>query len=91
MLLGFDDTADNMLVNSFILNVICGCSIHFICSVVHVAKVVGPSILSASYKLFMEMSKMIPDEPSADVVMEAFNFTWQEVPFLIIFTTFVIL
>ena len=66
MLLGFDDTADNMLVNSFIMNIICGCSIHFICSVVHVAKVVSSSILGASYKLFMEMSKMIPDEQSAE-------------------------
>ena len=38
-----------------------------------VAKVVNPSVHSDGYKVFMEIVKRIPDEPSADVVMEAFN------------------
>ena len=55
------------------MSIIRGCYVHFMRSAMRVAKVVNLSIHSVGYRLFMSISKRIPDEPSRDVVMEAFD------------------
>ena len=76
VLLDFDDAEANAFIDSFgknITNLIRGCSVHFMWSSMRVAKVVNPSVHSDGYKVFMAIAKRIPDEPSADVVLEAFD------------------
>jgi len=76
VLLDFDNAEANTFVDSFgenITNIIRGCSVHFMRSAMCVAKVVNPSVHSDGYKVFMGIVKRIPDEPSTDVVMEAFD------------------
>ena len=46
---------------------------HFTRSAMRAAKVVNSSTLSVGYHLFMTIAKQIPDEPSKDIVQEAFD------------------
>ena len=76
LLLDFDDAEANAFKESFgedIMNIIRGCSVHFMRSAMRVAKLVNSSVHGVGYRLFMSIAKRIPDEPSRDVVMEAFD------------------
>ena len=76
ILLDFDDAEANAFQESFgedIMRIIRGCYVHFLRSAMRVAKVVNSSVHSVGYRLFMSISKRIPDEPSRDFVMEAFD------------------
>ena len=48
-----------------IARIMCSCSVHFICCAMRVAKVVNSSVHCDGYKVFMAITKKIPDEPSA--------------------------
>ena len=83
VLLDFDDAEANAFIDSFgknITNIIRGCSVHFMRSAMRVAKVVNPSVHSDGYKVFMVIAKRIPDEPSADIVLEAFDILHRQKP-----------
>jgi len=76
ILLDFDNAEANAFQESFgetIMSLIRGCSVHFMQSAMRVAKIVNPSSLSIGYQVFMSIAKRIPDEPSQDVVLDAFD------------------
>ena len=74
--LDFDDAEANAFQETFneeIMSIVRGCSVHFMRSAMRVAKVVNSSVQSVGYRLFMSIAKRIPDEPSRDIVIEAFD------------------
>jgi len=76
ILLNFDDTESRAFIDKFgepISNLLQGCSVHFIRSAMHVAKLVNSSNFSSGYQIFMSVVKCTPDEPSKDVVQDAFE------------------
>jgi len=76
ILLDFDNTESRAFIDKFgelISNLLRGCSVHFIPSAVRVAKLVNSSNFSSAYHIFMSVVKRIPDEPSKDVVQDAFE------------------
>ena len=76
ILLDFDDAESRAFIDTFgepISNLLRGCSVHFIRSAMCVAKLVNCSTISPGYHIFMSIVKCIPDEPSRDVVQDAFE------------------
>ena len=76
ILLDFDDAESRAFIDTFgepISNLLRGCSVHFIRSAMRVAKLVNCSTISPGYHIFMSIVKCIPDEPSRDVVQDAFE------------------
>ena len=76
ILLDFDDAELRAFMDTFgepISNLLHGCSVHFIRSAMCVAKLVNSSTFSPGYHIFMSTVKRIPDEPSKDVVQDAFE------------------
>ena len=76
ILLDFDDAESRAFMDTFgepISNLLRGCSVHFIRSAMRVAKLVNSSTISPGYHIFMSVVKRIPDEPSKDVVQDAFE------------------
>ena len=62
VMLDFDDTEANAFQESFgeeVMSIIRGRSAHFMCSAMHVAKVVNLSVQSVGYRLFMSIAKRI--------------------------------
>ena len=56
-----------------IANLFRGCSVHFIRSALHVAKLVNVSQTSLGYQIFMAVAKLIPDNSSKETVLLVFN------------------
>jgi len=76
ILVDFDDAESNAFAASFgqeLLNIIRGCSVHFLRSAMRVAKLVNVSTTSPGYKIFMSIAKRIPDEDNKKNVDEAFD------------------
>jgi len=76
ILLDFDDAEANAVQDSFgkaVLNIICGYSVHFTRSAMHVTRFVNSSTASVGYQVFMAIAKWIPDKPSMGIVQYAFD------------------
>ena len=76
ILLDFDEVESNAFVEAFgkeIGNILRGCSVHFFRSAMRVAKLVNLPTSSQGYHIFMSIAKKIPDEPSPNTVMKAFD------------------
>ena len=76
ILLDFDDDESRAFIDTFgepASDLLRGCSIHFIHSAMCVAKLVNSSTISPGYHIFMSIVKCIPDEPSRDMVQDAFE------------------
>jgi len=75
ILLDFDDAEANGFMQAFgkeITNIIRGCSVHFLRSALHVAKLVNMPNSSGSH-IFVSMAKRIQDERSQKTVLDAFD------------------
>ena len=76
ILLDFDESEAKAFIENFghsIANILRGCSVHFIRSTMRVAKAVNFSTASGGYHIFMSIAKRIPDEPSPENVIKAFD------------------
>ena len=83
ILLDFDDAEANAFRLAFgeeVINLIRGCSFHFIRSAMRVAKLVNIST-SLGYQVFMSVVKIIPDNSSKDMVTLAFRVLSGVTPF----------
>ena len=76
ILLDFDEAESNAFNEAFgkeINNILRGCSVHFLHSAMHVAKLVNLSTSSQGYHIFMSIVKKIPDERLPETVINAFD------------------
>jgi len=76
ILVDFDDAESNAFATSFgqeLLNIVRGCSVHFLRSACRVAKLVNMSSTSPGYHIFMSIARRIPDEGNKQSVNEAFD------------------
>ena len=84
ILLDFDEAEANGFQSSFgnnVSNLFRGCSVHFLRSAMRVAKLVNLSSSSLGYQIFVAVAKLIPDNPSREIVKQAFNILAGSEPF----------
>ena len=84
ILLDFDEAEANGFQSSFgnnVSNLFRGCSVHFLRSAMRVGKLVNLSSSSLGYQIFVAVAKLIPDNPSREIVKQAFNILAGSEPF----------
>ena len=75
ILLDFDEAEANGFQLSFgndVSNLFEGCSVHFLRSAMRVGKLVNLSSSSLCYQIFVAVAKLIPDNPSREIVKKSF-------------------
>ena len=84
ILLDFDEAEANGFRLSFgndVSNLFRGCSVHSLRSAMRVGKLVNLSSSSLGYQIFVAVVKLIPDNPSREIVKQAFNILAGSEPF----------
>ena len=82
ILLDFDDAEANAFINTFgmeILNLLCGCEVHFLSSTMQMARKVNTNSESVGYTVFM-FAKRISTETSRENVEKYFDVLCSQKP-----------